>query len=187
MKISLGAKQVIYPEPVLIIATYNDDGTANAMNAAWGGISDTNEIHICLSKHKTTDNILKRKHFTVSMGDVKHVVECDYLGIVSGNKVINKLEVANFHTSKSKTIDAPIIDELPFALECELISYDSNSGHLYAKILNVVADQSILTDGKVDLNKFKPLVFDELNYAYHTIGEKVGNAFKDGKQLNKQK
>ncbi|MBQ0036442.1 MAG: flavin reductase family protein [Firmicutes bacterium] len=180
MRVDFGPKSLVYPEPVLIIATYNDDGTANAMNAAWGGVSDTNEIHICLSKHKTTNNILKRKEFTVSFADKEHIAACDYVGLVSGNEVPNKLEKANLHTVKASKVDAPIIAELPVAIECKLISYDENTGHLYASIVNVSVDDSVLTDNKVDLNKYHPVIFDDFNHEYRLIADKVADAFKVG-------
>ena len=183
MRKDLGPKSLVYPEPVLIIGTYNDDNSANAMNAAWGGVSDTNEIMICLAKHRTTDNILKRKAFTVSFADEEHVAECDYVGLVSGNEVPNKLEKVKFHTTKSSIIDAPLIDELPVALECELISYDDSTGHLFGSIKNVSVDEKIMTDGKVDLSKYHPVMFDGLNHEYRRIGDKVADAFKIGKTI----
>lgn len=187
MRKDLGAKSIIYPEPVLIIATYNDDGSANAMNAAWGGISDTNEIHICLSKHQTTENILKRKEFTVSFGDVEHIKECDYVGLVSGKEVKDKLKIANLHTTKANHVDAPIIEELPLSLECKLISYDDKTGHLYASIINVSVDEKIMSGDKVDLNKYHPVIYDGLNHTYNLIGEKVADAFNVGKTIKEKK
>lgn len=155
------------------------------MNAAWGGISEANEISMCLSAgHKTVKNILARKAFTVSMADAAHVVECDYVGVVSGNDVPDKLEKAGFHTSKSEFVDAPLIDELAMAVECRLISYDPESCRLAGEIVNVSVDESVLTsDGRVDVAKLAPIVFDPMNSTYHQLGEKVGNAFKDGLQL----
>lgn len=183
MRKDLGPKSLVYPEPVLIIATYNNDGTVNAMNAAWGGVSDTNEIMICLGKHRTTDNIKKRKFFTVSFADVEHITGCDYVGLVSGNDVEDKFEKAGFHASKASKIDAPIIDELPVALECELISYDEKTGHLFASIKNVSVDEKVMTDGKVDLNKYHPVIYEGLNLEYYKLGEKIADAFKIGKTI----
>jgi len=179
MRKNFGPKSLCYPEPVLIVATYNDDGTANAMNAAWGGVSDTNEIGVCLAKHKTTHNIKNRKAFTIGFGTKETVAACDYVGLVSGNDVPDKLERCNFHTNKAEFVDAPIIDELPVAIECEFINYDE-SGHLFGKIINVSVDESVLTEGKVDLNKFKPIMFDGMNHNYHEIGEFVAKAFDVG-------
>lgn len=185
MRKNFGAKPYTYPQPVFIIATYGEDGTPDAMNAAWGGISEANEISMCLSAgHKTVKNILARKAFTVSMADAAHVVECDYVGVVSGNDVPDKLSKAGFHTSKSEFVDAPLIDELAMAVECKLISYDPESCRLVGEIVNVSVDERVLTaDGKVDVAKLAPIVFDPMNSAYHQLGEKVGNAFKDGLQL----
>lgn len=185
MRKNFGAKPFLYPQPVLIIATYDKDGTPNAMNAAWGGISDMTRISICLSAgHKTVKNILDRGAFTVSMADAAHVVECDYVGIVSANKVPDKLAKAGFHTTKSEFVDAPIIEELYMALECKLVSYDPESELLVGEIINVCADEKILSeDGKIDPSKFDPISFDPVNNAYLKLGEKVGNAFKDGLRL----
>ena len=147
---SFGSKPWMLPQPVLIIGTYNEDGTPNAMNAAWGGIHDTNQIGICLSpEHKTVKNILDRKAFTVSMADAKHVVACDFVGIVSGNKDPEKMQKSGFTVSKSDIVDAPVINELPMALECRLVSYDEDSGYMVGDIVNVCADEDVLTDGKI--------------------------------------
>ncbi|HJB16819.1 MAG TPA: flavin reductase [Candidatus Blautia excrementipullorum] len=185
MRKNFGAKPYTYPQPVLIIASYDENGTADAMNAAWGGISDDTQISMCLSAgHKTVKNILKRKAFTVSMADAAHVTECDYVGIVSANDVPDKLSRAGFHTTKSEFVDAPLIDELPMALECRLVSYDEESCRLIGEIVNVSTDERILGEnGKIDPAKLQPITFDPVNNAYLRLGEKVGNAFKDGVKL----
>ena len=182
MRKNFGPKPMCYPMPVYIIGTYNADGTPNAMNAAWGGISEEEEISICVSaEHKTTKNILARKAFTVSMATAKYVAACDYVGIVSGNDVPDKFTKAGFHAAKSEFVDAPLIDELPMALECRLISYDPESCRLVGKIVNVSADHSVLNEKeKVDPRKLAPITYDPMNHAYLVLGEKVGNAFKDG-------
>ena len=185
MRKSFGAKPLIYPQPVLIIASYDENGVPDAMNAAWGGISEENEISMCLSaEHKTVKNILARKAFTVSMADADHVAACDYVGIASGNDTPNKLEKAGFHVTRSELVDAPIIDELPMVVECKLISYDPESCRMVGEIVNVSADESVLNEkGKVDPAKLKPITFDPMNNAYLVLGEKVGNAFRDGLAL----
>ena len=185
MRKNFGAKPLCYPMPVYMIATYGIDGTPDVMNAAWGGISESTEVSICISEdHKTTENILARKAFTVSMATADYTVACDYVGIVSGNKVPDKFARAGFHATKSEFVDAPLIDELPMAMECELISYDSSSCRLVGRIVNVSADESVLNeDGKVDVRKLRPITYDPMNHHYLVLGEKVGNAFKDGLQL----
>ena len=185
MRKNFGAKPYTYPQPVLIIAAYDENGTPDAMNAAWGGISDDTQISMCLSAgHKTVKNIQARKAFTVSMADAAHVVACDYVGIVSGNKVPDKYEKAGFHATKSEFVDAPLIDELPMTLECTLVSYDPETCRLVGEIVNVSADERILDEnGKIDPVKLEPITFDPVNNAYLKLGEKVGNAFKDGMQL----
>ena len=185
MRKSFGAKAILYPMPVFIIATYGEDGTPDAMNAAWGGIGEEDEIFICLDpSHKTTKNILARGAFTVSMADAAHAVECDYVGIVSANDVPDKLTKCGFHTTKSALVDAPLIDELPMALECTLISYDEDTCRLFGRIVNVSADESVLNDaGKIDPAKLRPITYDPVNHEYLELGAKAGNAFKDGLAL----
>lgn len=185
MRKNLGAKPYTYPQPVFIIAAYDENDVPNAMNAAWGGISNDTELTMCLSAgHKTVKNILLRKAFTVSMADEAHVLPCDYVGVVSGNKAADKFEKAGFHALKSEFIDAPLIEELPMAVECNLISYDPESCRMVGEIVNVSVDTSILDEnGKVCPAKFNPIVFDPINNAYLKIGEKVGNAFSDGLKL----
>ncbi len=185
MRKNFGAKPYLYPQPVLIIAAYDQNNVANAMNAAWGSVSDMNQIAMYLSAgHKTVKNILERKAFSVSIADADHVVEADYLGVVSGNKVVDKLAKANLHTSPSSFVDCPIIDEFPLTLECRFISFDEETERLVGEIINVSADEKILDEnGNIDLMKLKPITFDPANHTYHVVGEKVGNAFKDGFKL----
>lgn len=186
MRKSFGAKPITYPQPVFIIASYDENGNPDAMNAAWGGIIGNKEISMCLSAgHKTVKNILSRKAFTVSMADAVHVAECDYVGIVSANKEPHKLEKAGLHTTKAENVDAPVIEELPMTVECRLVSYDQESMIMIGEIVNVSADESVLTDGKIDPAKLRPITFDPVNNAYCVIGEKVGNAFSDGKKIIK--
>lgn len=184
MRKNFGVKAAVHPQPVFIIGTYDENGIPDAMNAAWGGISESNELSICLSPdHKTVKNILARKAFTVSMATAGTMAACDYVGLVSGNEVANKLEKAGFHTTKSEFVDAPLIDELPMAVECKFVSYDAESCRMVGEIINVCAEEYILTDGKVDPMKLRPITYDSMNHAYHVLGEKVGNAFQDGAAL----
>ncbi|MBQ6907659.1 MAG: flavin reductase [Clostridia bacterium] len=185
MKKNLGAKTFMYPMPVLIIGSYDENNIPDAMNVAWGGISGENQISICISEgHKTTKNILLKGEFTVSIADVQNVIAADYVGIESANKETDKIKKAGWHAAKSEFVDAPVFDELPMALECSLISYNKESGILVGKIVNICADDKILdSDGKIDLSKFNPITFDPANHKYLKIGEDVGNAFKDGMKL----
>ena len=180
---NLGAQPALYPQPVLIVATYGADGKPNAMNAAWGGICGRDEIMIDMSSHKTTENIAVTKAFTVSPADVEHLVASDYVGLVSANKEPRKMEKAGFTTIKSEFVNAPIINELPVTLECELKEIVDGSKYI-GKILNVSVDESVLgEDSKIDLGKFHPIIFDGVSGGYYAFGERVGNAFKDGVQL----
>ena len=185
MRKNFGSQPTCYPMPVYIIGTYNADGTPNAMNAAWGGLSEVNEISICVDvSHKTAVNVVERKAFTVSMGTAEYLLACDYVGVVSGNDVPDKFEKSGFHAVKSELVDAPLIEELPMALECELISYDPKSCRLLGKIVNVCADEKILgEDGKIDVTKLQPITYDPVHNRYYTLGEVVGRAFHDGLAL----
>ena len=180
-RVDFGAKPVMYPMPVLIVATYDENGVPNAMNAAWGIITDMNEISISMSEHKTTENLAKTGAFTVSMATESTVVPCDYVGVESAKKVPDKFEKAGFHATKSQHVNAPLIDELPMALECKVKSCEN--GILVGEIVNVTADESILTDGKIDPKKLKPIAFDPVNNTYMGLGEVVGKAFSDGLKL----
>lgn len=180
-RVNFGAKPYVYPMPVLIVGTYDENGVPNAMNAAWGCITDMNEISISMSSHKTTENFAKTGAFTVSFATEDTVVACDYVGIESANKVPDKFAKAGFHATKSEYVNAPLIDELPMTLECRFKSFVD--GIVIGEIVNVSADESILTDGKVDPKKLKPITFDPVNNAYIALGDKVGNAFADGLKL----
>ena len=185
MRKNFGAKEMCYPMPVFIIGTYNEDGTPNAMNAAWGGVTEEAQLTICVdAEHKTAENVLARKAFTVSMGTAKYVAACDYVGIVSGNKEPDKFAKAGFHATQSPFVDAPLIDELPMALECEMLSYDPESCHLVGKVVNVCVDEAYLdADGKGDVAKLQPITFDPVHHRYLVVGESVGKAFCDGLTL----
>ena len=170
--------------PVLIVGTYDENGTPNAMNAAWGGIYDTNQVMVCLAQdHKTTENIKKTGAFTVSIATSKTVVPCDYVGIVSANDVPEKFAKAGFHAAKSAYVNAPIIEELPMTLECKLIKFNED-GICIGQIVNVSADGSILDEnGRIDAKKLDPITYDSVTHAYWSLGEKVGQAFSDGKKI----
>lgn len=184
MKIDFGKQTYLYPMPVLMIATYDENQNADIMNAAWGGIYDTNQIGICIApEHKTAANILKNKAFTVSIADKNHVVQCDYVGIVSGNNEPNKLQKSGFTVTKSKNVNAPIINELNMCLECELVSYNEKTGSLVANIINVCAEENILTDGKIDVSKLQPITYDPVSHSYVELRNICGKAFSDGNKL----
>lgn len=184
MRKNFGAKTWLYPMPVLIIGSYDESGVPNAMNAAWGGIYDTDTVMVCLDDgHKTTKNIMKSGAFTVSFATASTVVPCDYVGIVSANDTPNKLERAGFHTHRSEYVNAPIIDELPMTVECELIKFNED-GICIGKIVNVSADESVLDErGKIDAKKLDPICYDSVSHAYWNLGEVVGLAFSDGKKI----
>ena len=177
-----GQKSTITPEGVFIIGTYDENGVPNAMNAAWGMQSDMGEITLMLGKHKTTENFEKTGAFTVAFGTADTVLISDYFGVETGAKV-NKIERAGCHTHRSAHVNAPIIEEFPLTLECRVKSWDTSTGYLIGQIVASQADESILTDGKVDLGKLRPIIFDPSFNAYRVVGEVVGRAFSDGLKL----
>lgn len=185
MKVNLGVRPYIMPMPVLIIGTYNEDGSADAMNAAWGTLCDMNTVALYLSAgHKTVENIRARKAFTVAVADEANMIPADYVGLVSAHTEKKKIEKSGFTVIKSNLIDAPIIEELPLTLECELDYIDEKSGCVYGKIVNVIADDKMLDEsGNVDLNKLNPISYDPASRSYFTMGEKVGKAFSVGAKL----
>ena len=170
--------------PVLIVGTYDEKGIPNAMNAAWGGIYDTDLIMVCLAdEHKTTENIKKTGAFTVSFATASTVVSCDYVGIVSANDEPEKFVKAGFHAKKSEFVNAPIIDELPMTVECKLLKFNED-GICIGEIVNVSADESILDEnGRIDVKKLDPVIYDSVTHAYLRFGEKVGEAFSDGEKI----
>lgn len=186
MRKDLGVKTFIYPMPVLIIGTYDENGNPDAMNAAWGGIYDYNQVTVSLGGHVSTDNIRKNKAFTISFATRKTVVQSDYVGLVSKAKEPNKIEKAGLHPFKSAKVNAPLFEEYPLTLECELVSLDGEMGEggtLIGQIVNVSADESILTNGKIDIKKLEPIAFDGENAKYNVIGEEVADAFRVGLKL----
>ena len=182
---NIGAKPYIMPMPVLMLSAYDENEKPCAMLAVWGGISNEKEVTITVaSERHTLKGILARQAFVVSMGDVEHATACDYLGITKGEKVPDKFEKSGLHATKSDFVDAPLIDELPFAVECRVKSYDPETWRLVGEIVNVSLDERILGEnGKVSFDKFHPLAFDWMSKIYLSLGEKVGNAYKDGLAL----
>ena len=174
--------------PVLMVATYNEDGSVNVMNAAWGTMQERDKVALNLTEtHKTVKNIKARGAFTVSIADVAHVVEADYFGVESGNKVANKFENSGLTASKSEIVDAPVINEFPICLECEFIEYQNGEYGcgVIGKVVNVTADESVMAGDKVDVSKVNAIAFDPYTHGYYRVAERVGEAFKDGLALKK--
>lgn len=186
MRKNFGPQTWIYPMPVLIIGTYDENERPNAMNAAWGGIYDYNQIMICLSSHQTTDNIRKNKAFTVSFATVGTMVPSDYVGIVSQRDEPNKIAKSGLKHEKAEHVNAPIFLDYPLTLECELIEMineGEGGGNVIAKIVNVSADEKVLTNGKVDFSKLNIITYDPVTHKYVCLGEEVGKAFQEGNKL----
>jgi len=185
MKKNIKTTEAIFPMPVLMIATYNEDNSVNVMNAAWGTMLERDQVILNLTEsHKTVQNIRKRKAFTISIANAKNVIAADYFGVVSGNNTSNKFENSGLTSTKSENVDAPIINEFPICLECELLDGVSNWG-IVGKVINVSADEEVLNDDKVDINLLEAIAFDPYTHGYYKVTERVGNAFKDGLQLKK--
>ena len=184
MKKDFGVKNWMFPMPVLMIGTYNEDGTPDMMNAAWGGITLEDQITICIdTSHRTWKNIAARKAFTVAFGTADTVKECDYLGLFSGNAVPDKVAKSGFTPRKSKFTDAPVMDELPLVLECELVTMEEKTCRVVGRILNCTVEESVLSDGKPDAEKMKPICYDPCSHVYRIMGKCVEKAFSCGKSI----
>ena len=186
MRKKLNITEGIFPMPVLMIATYNEDNSVNVMNAAWGTMQSRNTVALQLTEtHKTVKNIKARKAFTISIADADHVVQADYFGVTSGNKVANKFEKSGLTASKSEIVDAPVINEFPLCLECEFIEYQDNEYGIgvIGKVVNVTADEKVMVDGKLDMSFVNAIAFDPYTHGYYLVNKRVGETFKDGLQL----
>ena len=173
------------PQPCVMIATWDENKTPDVMMAAWAGQYDYSQIVVSLSKHKTTENLERIKAFTISFADEKTVAESDYFGLVSGNKVVDKVAQVGFTVSPSPNVDAPIINEYPLTLECRVVSFED--GVLVGEVVNMSADESILDEqGRVDLGKLKPIVYDAASMPYRSIGDVVGKAWGAGKVFSEK-
>lgn len=186
MRQKLDMTEGIFPMPVLMVATYNEDGSVNVMNAAWGTHQSRGTVALNLTEtHKTVKNIKARKAFTVSIADVDHIVEADYFGVETGNKVADKFARSGLTADKAECVDAPVINEFPLCLECEFIEYQHNEYGcgVIGKVVNVTADEKVLRDGKVDLSLVNAIAFDPYTLGYYKVSERVGDAFNDGMKL----
>ena len=184
MKKSVRICPAIYPMPVILIATYNDDGSVDVMNAAWGCAYDTNQIELNISdSHRTTENIKKRKSFTISLANVDNMIPSDYVGLVSAKDVKDKFEKTKWKSHKSEIVDAPILDDLPYSMECTLERFKEDYG-IIGNVKQVLVDDKYLDEkGHVDLEKMQIICYDPFNHGYHVVGKKVGQAFFEGRKI----
>ena len=184
MKKNLGVQQAVYPMPVLMVAAYDENGKVNVMNAAWGMICAMDKIALFIDEdHKTTQNLLKTKAFTVSIADKDHMDVADFFGIASGNKMNDKFERTGYTAIKSEHVNAPIIDEFPVVMECELAEVSETESFycIVGRIVNTAAEEKVLSEnGKVDPSKLEALIFDQFQHGYYVSGEKVGAAWNAG-------
>ena len=186
MRKKISITEGIFPMPVLMVATYNEDGSVNVMNAAWGTMQERDVVALNLTEtHKTVQNIKARGAFTVSIADAAHVVEADYFGVASGNKVADKFAKSGLSAVKSEVVDAPVINEFPLCLECEFVEYQGNEYGcgVIGKVVNVTADESVMKDGKVDISLLNAIAFDPYTHGYYKVSERVGDAFRDGLKI----
>ena len=191
MKKDLGIIDAVYPMPVLMVAAYDENEKINVMNVAWGQIADDDKIILFIGEGKKTWlNILSSKAFTVALADEKHVKEADFFGIASGNRISDKFERTGLHAVKSDKVHAPIIEEFPVVMECELLEHlkDEYVSAIVGKIVNVKADEEVLDEkGKVDVSKLHALMFDQFRNGYYSTGEKVAQAWNAGVELSRMK
>lgn len=186
MRKKLDITEGIFPMPVLMVAAYNEDGSVNVMNAAWGTMQARDTVVLNLTEtHKTVKNIKERGAFTVSIADANHVAAADYFGVVSGNSIENKLEKAGLTAVKAESVDAPVINEFPLCLECKYIEYQNNKYGcgVIGKVVNVTADESVVPNGKLDMSLVNAIAFDPYTHGYYKVTERVGEAFHDGQNI----
>ncbi len=189
MRKDLGKQPAVFPMPVLMVAAYDEKGTVQVMNAAWGMICGMDKIALFIDEdHATTKAVRQTKAFTVSLADRDHMDVTDYYGIATGNKMPDKFEKSGYHAEKSAHVNAPVITEFPVALECELaeIVETENLHAVVGTIVNVSADEKVLAEnGKVDPVKLNALIFDQFQSGYYVATEKVGQAWDAGKNIMK--
>lgn len=186
MKIQIKTTEAIFPMPVLLISTFNEDGSVDVMNAAWGTMLERDKVALNLTEtHKTVENIKARKGFVIHIADAKHVAQADYFGVVSGYKEPDKFAKSGMTFTKSELIDAPIINEFPIAIECEFIEYQSDDTGMgvIGKVLRTSVEEANMKDGKVDIDSLEAIAFDPYTHGYYKVGGRVGNAFSDGLKL----
>ena len=186
MKKDLGVIPAVFPLPVLMIGTYDEDGVPDVMNAAWGTVCDMDKIAVCLGAHKTTENIAKTRAFTVALADAQHVKEADYFGIASARKTADKFARSGMTAVRSANVNAPIVEEFPLTMECELLEEvrTDNLHMLVGRIVNVVADERVLDEnGKVDASKLGAIAFDQFGKSYRIVGDRVAGAWDAGVPL----
>jgi flavin reductase (DIM6/NTAB) family NADH-FMN oxidoreductase RutF len=187
MKKSLGAKTILYPTPVLVVGTYDLQGKANVMTAAWGGICCSSPPCVAVSLRKATcsyHNIVHRKAFTISVPSERYVKDADYFGIVSG-KTEDKFAATGLTAVRSHLVDAPYVQEFPLILECRLLHTFELGLHtqFVGEILDVKIDESTLNpSGVPDLDKLRPMMYAPEVQAYFGVGRQLGKAFSIGKQ-----
>ena len=188
MRKKLSLTEGIFPMPVLMVATYNEDGSVNVMNAAWGTMQERGNVALNLTEsHKTVKNIKARGAFTVSIADAAHVSEADYFGVESGNRVPDKFASSGLTASRSEFVDAPVINEFPLCLECTFIEYQDGAYGcgVIGKVVNVTADESVMDGDRVDMDRVNAIAFDPYTHGYYKVSGRVGEAFKDGLKLKK--
>lgn len=188
MRKTLNLTEGIFPMPVLMVATYNEDGSVNVMNAAWGTMQERDHVALNLTEtHKTVQNIKARKAFTVSIADARHVVEADYFGVVSGNREPKKFENSGLTASKSEVVDAPVINEFPICMECEFVEFQGEGYGcgVIGKVVRITADEQVMNGDTIDMSAVNAIAFDPYTHGYYKVTERVGEAFRDGLKLKK--
>lgn len=184
---SFGHKPWVLPQPVLILGTYNNDGTPNAMNAAWGGQWDSKEIMISMGSHATTENLARCQDFTVAFATRDTMVASDFVGIVSAKDDAEKMKKTGWTAVKAENVNAPVFTDFPMTLECRIIRKidETKEGcYIIAEIINILVDEAYLgEDGKPDVEKMQLITYEPVHHGYHVIGGRIGSAFSDGRKL----
>ena len=185
MKKSIGPETLIYPTPVLVVGSYDAEGRANAMTAAWGGVACSKPPCVCISLRAATashGNIMARRALTISLPSREQAAAADYFGIASGRKV-DKFAATGLTATAAELVDAPYVAEFPLAIECELLEVHELGLHtqFIGLVKDVKVDESCLDEkGRPDVRKLDPIAFAIPN-SYFALGDLLGPAYSIGK------
>jgi flavin reductase (DIM6/NTAB) family NADH-FMN oxidoreductase RutF len=187
MHVALGGKNILYPMPVTIVGALVD-GKPNFINVAHVGILNAAKPHLVslgMSKsHWTNRGIRQNRTLSINILSRDHIVEVDWMGLVSG-KDEDKSSVFGIRFGALE--NAPIIEEAQLAMECRLRDvYDIGTHDVFiAEVVESWASEEVLVEGKPDMSKVKPILFDMSGPSYYAVGEKIGRPWSIGKQYRK--
>jgi flavin reductase (DIM6/NTAB) family NADH-FMN oxidoreductase RutF len=184
MKKSLGVRETTFPNPVMIVGTYDRDGAPDAAAFAWGGVASSDPAAISVAvrpSRYTYENLNLKKAFTVNLPSPEYAAEADYFGIVSGRDV-NKFEKTGLTPVAGEFVDAPYIGEFPVNIECAVShTLDLGAHTLFiGEIKDVKVGEALAADMKGLWGAARILTYDSLALSYRLPGEECAKAFSCG-------